>query len=165
MRKILISIGQRFHGLIVTGTCRGQDGRLRYVCKCDCGGSTNAFASELNNGKTWSCGCLRAKRAVEMKTTHGQSDTKLYKVWDSMKQRCDNPNNNRYYCYGARGIKVCLKWRHDFGAFYNFALAYGYKEGLSIERMDNDGDYCPENVTFIPLSEQGKNKRKIVRVA
>lgn len=96
---------------------------------------------------------------------HGISnkDTR-YQIWSGMKKRCYNPKSNRYYCYGGRGIKVCDEWLHDFKAFYDWANANGWKEGLTIERIDVNGDYCPENCMWITRSEQMKNTSRSIRI-
>ena len=94
--------------------------------------------------------------------THGKSNTKLYRVWNSMKQRCLNPKDKFYFCYGGRGINICSEWldqENGFINFYNWAIENGYKEGLTIDRIDNDGDYCPENCRWISVSENSRKKR------
>ena len=83
----------------------------------------------------------------------------MYHAWSTMKQRCNNPNDKNYHNYGGRGIKVCNEWLKDFSNFYNWAISNGYQEGLSIERKDVNGDYCPENCCWITMKEQQSNKR------
>jgi hypothetical protein len=92
-------------------------------------------------------------------TKHGMSNTRLYKIWSNMKARCENPNNDKFYNYGGRGIQVCLAWR-DFMVFYNWAMVNGYDDTLTIDRKNNDGNYEPENCRWITLAEQQTNKRK-----
>ena len=88
--------------------------------------------------------------------THNQ--TKLYMIWAGMKGRCTNPNSSKYERYGERGISVCDKWMKDFRPFKNWALKNGYQEGLSIDRIDNDGNYCPENCQWITLSDNTRKR-------
>lgn len=90
---------------------------------------------------------------------HGFCGTKIYKKWEDMKSRCNNPNNKRYKDYGGRGIKICNEWLSDFMNFYNWAINNGYKEGLSIERINNDGNYEPSNCKWITRAEQMRNTR------
>lgn len=90
-------------------------------------------------------------------TKHGMAHTRIYQCWSDMKQRCDNPHNQFYYRYGGRGIKICDEWR-DFPTFCSWALSHGYREDLTIERIDNDGDYCPDNCKWATQQEQSLNK-------
>ena len=92
------------------------------------------------------------------KTTHMKSDTRLYRIWTDMKSRCTNPNRPKYRRYGGRGITICPEWQNDFQAFYDWAIENGYRDDLSIDRKDNDGDYCPENCRWITMAEQASNK-------
>lgn len=91
---------------------------------------------------------------------HGLSDNKLYGVWNSMKYRCYNKNAHNYCNYGGRGIKICKQWIDNFLNFYEWAISNGYKEGLTIDRIDNDGDYCPSNCRFTTVLRQSNNTRR-----
>ena len=97
-----------------------------------------------------------------MKKTHGMSRTRIYKIWEAMKQRCYNQNEPSYKNYGGRGISVCQEWKSDFMSFYAWAMDNGYKEDLTIERIDNDGNYEPSNCKWITLQEQENNRRTTV---
>ena len=132
--------------------------RRVYKCKCDCGKEINILRDSLMSKNTKSCGCLAREPHEARHKTHGQTETRLYRTWRHMKERCNNHNNNRYYRYGARGIRVCKEWESSFENFYNWAMDNGYNDSLTIERKNNKRDYCPENCTWIPLSEQAKNK-------
>lgn len=127
-------------------------------CKCECGRLKILSTRELTSGNTKSCGNHKGELVAKNNITHGLSKTKLYRVWRGMKERCFKENNSSYKDYGGRGITVCDEWLHDFQAFYDWAMANGYKENLTIERKDVNGDYCPENCTWIPQNEQSRNK-------
>ena len=110
----------------------------------------------MTTGKIRSCGCLAEKNTDQ--TTHGMSKTHLYGVWNSMKCRCNNPNTQHYKNYGARGIAVCDEWNADFMAFHDWAMSNGYHEGLTIDRIDVDGNYCPENCRWTSWKDQQNNR-------
>ena len=93
-------------------------------------------------------------------TKHGLSDKRIYNVWRSMLQRCYYKNNDNYKWYGGRGIRVCEEWSESVSAFADWAYANGYNDSLSIDRIDTDGDYCPENCRFVPMKDQARNRRK-----
>lgn len=128
------------------------------LCKCDCGSQYICIFSQLKSGKIKSCGCLKNELTSLRRKTHGMSKTPIYFVWQSMKRRCCDPNDKSYKNYGGRGIKVCDRWLSSFQNFYE-DIGEGYRKGLSIERIDNDGNYCLENCKWIPLLEQSRNKR------
>lgn len=165
-------LGEHF-GLL---TAKEYVGKYRYDllvrCICECGNEKVYRQSQLTSGNAKSCGCLKIKAARENskkrgdiscesnpRFKHGQANTKLHKVWREMKNRCKNPNNGSYKNYGARGITVCTEWE-KFDAFFAWAVAAGYKEGLSIDRIDNDKGYCPENCKWSNRSQQMKNRRR-----
>ena len=91
------------------------------------------------------------------KPKHGFYKTKIYRTWQNMKSRCNNPNASKYYLYGGKGIKVCDEWANNFMSFYNWAMANGYKEGLTIDRLDSDKNYCPENCRWATYKEQNSH--------
>lgn len=130
-----------------------------YKCICDCGNIVYVSAGHLKNGHTQSCGCLQKIATSNAAKTHGLSKDKIYRIWISMISRCEDINSTGYCNYGARGISVCAKWRNDFTEFYLWALSNGYKEGLTIERINVDGNYEPTNCTWATCKEQQNNKR------
>lgn len=130
-----------------------------WLCKCECGNFKMIRAVDLKNGKVKSCGCLR--KAIKQKCDKDLRYKKLYVVWQSMKQRCLNQNNKDYHNYGGRGITICQEWQDNFINFYNWAIDNGYKEnsGLSIDRINVNKGYCPENCRWSDKQLQARNRR------
>jgi hypothetical protein len=146
--------GQRFGRLIALSSFqKPNNNRYFWNCKCDCGETVIVASHHLRSGATKSCGCIKKEFLQENKFSkkHGFYLTKLYAVWDAMKQRCNNQNHKAYYRYGGRGIVICQDW-YDFQNFHDWAMSHGYQEGLSIDRIDNNGNYCPSNCQWITRS-------------
>ncbi len=133
-------------------------GNRQMLCECACGNQKAVALSKLTSGNTKSCGCFKSDLRTQENTIHGMAGSNLYKVWASMKQRCSNPHDKSFNDYGSRGIKVCRQWL-DFKAFYKWAIANGYQKGLTLERLDNNGDYDPSNCTWVPKAKQSGNRR------
>ncbi len=130
-----------------------------WQCKCDCGNIVEVRGDALRNGTIRSCGCLQEDRLKEALTKHGQSRSKLYKVYHSMKGRCYNKNSREYHNYGARGIAVCNEWLSSYETFYDWAIENGYRENLTIDRIDVNTGYEPDNCRWVNNKTQQNNKR------
>lgn len=144
--------GKRFGKLTVLEIAENKsktDKHKRWKCLCDCGNYTVKSSAHLKDGNAKSCGCIN----------HGLSHTRLFTIWASMKDRCYNKSHNQYKNYGARGITVCDEWRKTFLSFYSWALNNGYTDELSIDRINNDKGYCPDNCRWATMKEQQNNKR------
>lgn len=168
MPRNLDLTGQRFGRLVVIERCgTSKEGQKIYRCKCDCGNEKEITSGNLRHGHTQSCGCINreitAKRNRDS-AKHGGCGTRIYRIWYDMRRRCSYDKSINWHLYGGRGIGVCGEWEASFEAFRDWALANGYDDSLTLDRIDNDGDYCPDNCRWATKDEQNANKRTCVYV-
>lgn len=149
-----VFVSDTFGKLKVIAITANKTKRLMTLCECECGNFTEVRPCRLvqKHKPVKSCGCLRIEAVHNSKTTHGESGglvvgkrTKLYRTWSNIKSRCYNPKVRSYHDYGAKGIVMCDEWLHNFVAFRDWAVANGYSDSLTIDRIDVNGNYCPEN--------------------
>lgn len=147
--------GQRYGRLIVIERA-GRDKRkyATWKCQCDCGNEVIKRSYYLRRAVKPSCGCWKKEMASRLHTKHGKRNTRLYEIWKAMKQRCSNPNHAKYEYYGGKGVEVCSEWQNDFQAFYDWAMANGYADNLTIDRIDNDKGYSPNNCRWETVKNQ-----------
>lgn len=158
MNKRLNLIGQTFGKLTVLSEAeKATDGRIQWHCLCECGQNAIVSTASLRSGHTKSCGCYKYECAWK----HGKANKgdRLYNIWCKMNARCTNPNWSRYKDWGGRGISVCSEWQHDFNAFQSWALSHGYTKELTLDRINNDGNYEPSNCRWTTIQVQNWNKR------
>lgn len=163
-RRLDVLTGRRF-GRLAVGARAANDrqGKPMWHCLCDCGSQTIVRSIALRNGSSQSCGCLARELTRTRSITHGRTSTREWETWHRMKQRCYDPGIDGYMRYGGRGIQVCDRWRDSFEIFYS-DMGDRPGPGYSIERVNNDGDYCPENCKWATAGEQARNRSTTVMI-
>lgn len=152
--------GQRFGKLTVLEFVQTEDSNSHWKCICSCGSVTIVTGSHLKSGHTKSCGCIDKARNKK----HNKYYTRIYKIWANIKTRCCNINHSTYKDYGGRGITICDEWKDNFQAFYKWAMSNGYDDNLTIDRINNNGNYEPSNCHWVNMKTQCRNRRNNVVV-
>lgn len=150
-----LEAGERFGRLTLTGRREKRGRDLLEECICECGAVVHVLRGNLRSGSSSSCGCFRREFTAAKNRKHGATGTRLHNIWRGMKQRCTDPGCAAWQYYGGKGIRLCDEWR-DFSAFREWALNNGYSPGLTIDRIDSDKGYEPNNCQFISWSENSK---------
>jgi hypothetical protein len=167
-----VKVGDRFFRLVILekySKYEHSQNKTYVLCQCDCGNKTHQKLSSLKGGRIKSCGCLKAEKAAErcgkLSFKNGRSNHhyRLYRIWNGMRSRCKYSSMKQFKDYGGRGIRVCDEW-DNFETFESWALSHGYAEGLSIDRIDPDGNYEPSNCRWATAKEQAQNTRAARRI-
>lgn len=160
MSKCIDLTGQKFgHWTVLSRAENNHKGNSRWLCECDCGIQRVVLGDSLRSGKSTNCGCKRLVKMKKGSTKHNKRHHPLYSVWLDMKRRCLNKNDNAYVYYGERGIKVCDEWTNYFQSFYDWSIKNGYKQDLTLDRINTNGNYEPSNCRWTDKKIQARNRR------
>ena len=156
--------GRVFNRLTVLKRVENRNKEPYYLCKCVCGNEKVIRGKDLKYNKIKSCGCLNRENTIKRNLKHGLRYTRIYKIWLLMKNRCFNSKYHSFKNYGGRGITVCNEWENDFMSFYNWAMSNNYKEELSIDRIDVNGNYEPSNCRWATKLQQQRNTTRLRKI-
>lgn len=162
MGKFVDITGNKYGRLtVIERVDNALDGQSRWLCECTCGNTTIVSKGNLKSGNVKSCGCLA--KEIKPAKTHGESRTRLYKIWFDMKRRCSEKYKDYFPEYHRKGIKVCKEWQ-TYEPFRDWALSHGYQDNLTIDRRDNDGNYEPNNCKWVDVKAQSNNRSSCIYI-
>ena len=167
MKRIEVKEGERYGMLTIVREVEPVGSKhkrvRRFLCRCDCGNEIICRLPNLKSGTTRSCGCYRKFVASNRRDCHHLKNTRIYRIWCGMKRRCYNKHNEHFDRYGGRGIIVCDEWKTDFMNFYDWAMSNGYDDKLSIDRINNEGNYEPSNCRWANQKQQVVNSTAVIK--
>lgn len=168
MKKVKNDLtGKKYGRLTVLGVDDREGRKTYYCCQCDCGNIKIVRSDSLTAGTIRSCGCLKKEQDqinLTANHSHKMSGTRIYQIWQGIKDRCYNPHNTRFNYYGGRGITVCEAWINDFSAFYEWSIKNGYSKELTIDRINNDKGYSPDNCRWANQKQQSRNRNSNIKI-